>query len=91
VASLPSTLLLQERPESPSRLLGKLFPGARFHHLPLFQDHDIIRPADRGKPVGDNNHRQLPMKPLYSILNFSFVVRIKGAGCLIKDQDGRLS
>jgi len=50
-------------------LLSNLSPGAGFHNPPLIQDRDITRPADSGKPLGNNNHGQFPMKPLEGILD----------------------
>src|ERR1017187_1024024 len=73
-----------------SALGDEFFVGADFADLPLFEHHNFVRAAYRGKPVRDDDDgavlHQVGQRPLYQ----HFALRVQVAGGFVQDQDGRV-
>ena len=75
----------------PSFLRKQLLMGTTFDNMSLFQNHDTVTVADSGETVCDDKSRTSAHQFIHTILYDLFRSGIDGGGCLIEDQDRRIS
>ena len=75
--------LLPPQPRIEPTTLEQLAMVAPLHDPSLIQHAGLIRSHDRAQPMGDHQHRALPLEPL--------ALAVEGTGGLIEDQQLRLA
>src|ERR1017187_5430059 len=73
-----------------SALGNEFFVGADFADLSLFEYHNLVRPAYRGKPVRDDDYGAVLHQVGQRLLYQHFALRVQVAGGFVQDQDGRV-
>src|ERR1017187_7511151 len=73
-----------------SALGDEFFVGADFADLPLFEHHNLVRPAYGGKPVRDDDNGAVLHQVGQRLLYQHFALRVQVAGGFVQDQDGRV-
>src|ERR1017187_7114628 len=73
-----------------SALGDEFFVGADFADLPLFEHHNLVRPAYGGKPVRDDDYGAVLHQVGQRLLYQHFALRVQVAGGFVQDQDGRV-
>mmetsp|Transcript_163293 Transcript_163293/g.396879 ORF Transcript_163293/g.396879 Transcript_163293/m.396879 type:complete len:476 (-) Transcript_163293:10-1437(-) len=63
--------------------------GAALDDAALAHDDDLVRPAHRGQPVGDDQSRPAGHEPLESLLDQALRLVVQGACCLVQDHQTR--
>lgn len=69
---------------------GEFCVRAALNHLAFVQHNDLVGTTHRGQSMGNHDHRAAHHQPFQRVLHQMLALGIKGAGSLIKQQDGRI-